>query len=80
MTLDDLKKLVELDEEDLKLGSTLDQKINEIWKTSKDVASYSHFESAISLGLHVGLSDIPFERAMVFSWIKEEINGRKNRV
>lgn len=49
-----------------------------IWKASRDVVSYTQFKSVVDLGLNVGLSDIAFERAMIFSWIKEEIeSGRK---
>lgn len=54
-----------------------EDKIEGIWETRKDVIAYSHFKNAIDLGMTVGLNDLPFERAMVFSWIKGEIDGRK---
>lgn len=44
----------------------------------RDVRGYLAFNDAITLGLSVGLNDIPFDRAMVYGWIKELINGRKN--
>jgi len=56
------------------------EKIEGIWETRKDVIAYSHFKSAIDLGITITLNDLPFERAMVFSWIKGEIDGRKTRV
>jgi hypothetical protein len=54
------------------------EKVEPIWETRKDVIAYSHFKSAIDLGITINLNDLPFERAMVFSWIKGEIDGRKN--
>lgn len=51
-----------------------------IWETRKDVIAYSHFKSMVDLGITMTLNDLPFERAMVFSWIKGEIDGRKTRV
>jgi hypothetical protein len=48
-----------------------EEKADEILKVSRLVVSYSQFKSAINLGLTVNLGDIPFEKAMVFSWIKE---------
>lgn len=68
ITIKELEELVGGDKE----------KASEIWEVSKSVVSYTHFKSIIDLGLNVGLNDIPFERAMIFSWIKEVIeNGRK---
>jgi hypothetical protein len=69
----------QLDKEQLK-QLVEPEKIEDIWETRKDVIAYSHFRSAVELGLTVGLNDLPFERAMVFSWIKGEIDGRKTRV
>jgi len=55
------------------------EKANAIWATSRDVAAYTQFKSAIDLGLSVGLNDVPFERALLYTWIKEGIeSGRKN--
>lgn len=56
------------------------EKVEMIWETRKDVIAYSHFKSMVDLGITMTLNDLPFERAMVFSWIKGEIDGRKTRV
>jgi hypothetical protein len=53
------------------------EKAKEIWETAKLVRLYLQFKSALSMGLTVGLNDLPFERAMVFSWIEEAKNVRK---
>jgi hypothetical protein len=53
-------------------------KAKSIWETSKDVISYLKFKSALSLGVTIRLDDLPFEKAMVYSWIEESKNGRKN--
>jgi len=58
---------------------TVSTKCDEILRVAKDVASYANFRSMTKLGISVGLNDLPFEKAMVFSWIQEELdNGRKN--
>jgi hypothetical protein len=54
-----------------------EEKVEPIWETRRDVIAYSHFKSAVDLGITITLNDLPFERAMVFSWIKGEIDGRK---
>jgi len=51
-----------------------------IWATTKDIMAYANFIRVIDLGLTVSHNDLTFERAMIFSWIKEEIDGRKTRV
>lgn len=68
LTKDQLRELVDHD------------KLEGIWDTRKDVISYRHFRNAIDLGMTVGINDLPFEKAMIFSWIKGEIDGRKTRV
>lgn len=55
----------------------LKEKVDGIWNTRKDVLDYLHFKSVIDLGITVSLNDLPFEKAMVFSWIKGAISGRK---
>lgn len=55
----------------------LREKVEGIWGTRKDVLDYLHFKSVIDLGLTVSLNDLPFEKAMVFSWIKGAISVRK---
>lgn len=52
-------------------------KAKDIWDTSKDVISYLKFKSALSLGMTIRLDDLPFEKAMIYSWIEESKNGRK---
>ena len=44
-----------------------------VWEVADEVKEYSQFKMAIDLGLTVGINDLPFEKAMVFSWIKESI-------
>jgi len=46
-------------------------------ETKKDIISYTHFKNAIKMGLTVGVNDLPFEKALIFSLIEEESNGRK---
>lgn len=71
--------LVSLSEEELNQGMSVSEKVDELLKTSKLINSYAHFKNMIELGVQVKLNDIPFEKAMMFSWIKEELsNGRKN--
>jgi hypothetical protein len=53
------------------------EKVEPIWETRRDVIAYSHFKSAVDLGITITLNDLPFEKAMIFSWIKGEIDGRK---
>lgn len=78
ITKDQLLGLITLREDEISAGLTVEKKANDIWETSKYIVSYTHFKTAIDLGLNVGLNDIPFERAMIFSWIKEGIeSGRK---
>ena len=60
-----------------KEGFTLEEWIDGIWETRKDVLAYASFKSTRDLGISIGLSDIPFERALIFSWIRGELDGRK---
>lgn len=54
---------------------------NEIWKATADIRSYCSYRSIIDIGVTIGLNDLPFERAMLYSWIKEEIDSdRKTRI
>ena len=41
------------------------------------IISYAQYKSTIDMGITVGLSDLPFEKAMFFSWIKEALSVRK---
>lgn len=60
------------------LGLVEDElKAKAIWETTKDIISYTQFKSIVDLGITVGLNDLPFEKAMLYSWIKEVDNGRK---
>ena len=48
---------------------------------AKEVRKYCCFRATIELGINVGINDLPFEKAMIFSWIKEEIESeRKTRI
>ena len=60
-----------------KEGTTVEETVEGIWETRKEVISYLAFKGAKELGITFGLNDIPFEKAMIFSWIKGEIDGRK---
>jgi hypothetical protein len=70
MTFKEVCNLVSIEENEIESGLTPDEKAREIWDTAKHVRLYSHFKSAISIGLHVGLNDLAFDEVMIFSWIK----------
>jgi hypothetical protein len=54
-------------------------KADEIWNVSREVILYSQFKGVQDLGLSIPYDALPFEKAMLFSWIKEAIdNGRKS--
>lgn len=53
------------------------ERIDPILETAKDVRAYSQFKNIVKTGIVVGINDLPFEKAMIFSWIEEELNGRK---
>ena len=57
------------------------EKIDQLLDTANDVSDYLDFDAVLSLGLQVHHSEVPFDKVMLFSWIKEEIkNGREHRV
>jgi hypothetical protein len=44
-----------------------------------DVEDYLDFKGLIDLGFNVDQKEYPFEKIMVFSWVREALeNGRKN--
>lgn len=52
-----------------------------ILKAKEDVEDYAHFRTLIDLGFTVHHSEFDFDKIMVFSWIKEEVDrGREDRV
>ena len=53
------------------------ESVENIWGAMKEIRAYSTFESAVRLGLTMNADSIPFERLMVFVWIKDLINERK---
>lgn len=54
-------------------------KSENILKVVDDIADYGQFKTLIELGFQVHHSEIPFDKIMMFSWIKEALeNGRKN--
>ena len=57
------------------------EKIDNLLDVAKDISDYLELKTLLDLGLNVHHSEIPFEKVMIFSWIKEGIeNGRENRV
>lgn len=45
----------------------------------QDIDDYLDFKSVINLGMTVTSKEIPFDKAMIFSWIREEReSGRKH--
>lgn len=56
-------------------------KIDSLINVAGDVADYLEFKSLTDLGLQIHHSEIPFDKVLIFSWIKEVIeNGREHRV
>ena len=54
------------------------EKVDNILNVSTDVIDYFQFKSVIDLGITLGPSDMPFEKLMIFSWIREGLeSGRK---
>jgi hypothetical protein len=54
------------------------KRIDPILSVVKDIRQYSQFKSIIKTGITIGINDLPFEKAMIFSWIEEELNVRKD--
>lgn len=69
--------MIELSEEDQKIGITIANKVECIWETSRDVFLYLQLKSIMKLGMIIGVNDLPFEKAMLYSWIREAEVGRK---
>jgi hypothetical protein len=68
----DKEKLNELVEPD---------KARNILKVMEDVSDYMDFKKVIDLGLRVDHRDLSFDRVILYSWIREELqNVRENRV
>lgn len=44
------------------------------------ISDFAHFRSLIDLGFQVHHSEFDFDKIMIFSWIKEGIDGGKTRV
>lgn len=47
-------------------------------RAMKDIRSFLAFDSVIRTGVSVDFRSLPFEKMMVFGWIKDLINERKN--
>lgn len=75
MTKDELRELIEADNK-----IEREEKVQIIWEVRKDVLAYLNFKNMIDIGLTIKPSDISFERAMIFAWIKEELDGGKTRI
>lgn len=50
------------------------EKAERIWEVSKDVSAYANHKAMQGIGIVFGPNDLSFERAMIFSWIKEAID------
>lgn len=48
-----------------------------ILETSSIVDEYFHFRTMTDMGIFFNSRDIDFDKSIIFSWIKEELNGRK---
>lgn len=48
-----------------------EEKADAIWSATRDILAYSNFEVMKDLGLTITLNDLPFEKAFIYSWIKE---------
>jgi hypothetical protein len=56
-------------------------KIDDLLSVASDIADYLEFKTVLDLGLQIHHSELPFEKVLIFSWIKEGIeNGREHRV
>ena len=53
-------------------------KIELILSAAKDVVAYTQFKSAIDLGVLVRLDEIPFDKALMYSWIDGAYKCQKN--
>jgi hypothetical protein len=55
------------------------EKAKGIWEVSRVVISWSQTKTVLDLGLNINYDSLPFEKVMMFSWIKEALgNGRKD--
>lgn len=52
--------------------------LNKTIECMRDVRLFGAFDSAVRLGITFDSASVPFERLMVFGWIKDLINERKN--
>lgn len=69
MSRDDLKNLVD------------EEKAEKLVAVAKEIGDYFEFRALIDLGLTVHHSELDFDKILIFSWIKEEVNnGREHRV
>jgi hypothetical protein len=67
MTISDLRKIVE------------EGKAEKINMVVDYVYEYAHFKTILDLGLSVHHTELDFDKIMIFSWIKEEVERvRKN--
>lgn len=54
------------------------QKAKSIWEVSRIVISWTQVKGVLDLGLNVNFDSLPFEKVMMYSWIKEALaNGSK---
>lgn len=67
MTKEDIIKLVDSNET-----------ASGVFMAMRDVRAYCNYNSVLKLGITMDVNTVPFEKLMVFGWIKELIDGRKN--
>ena len=44
---------------------------------SSNIFSYLDFRSVVDLGINIGVNDLKFEDAMMYTWIKGALDERK---
>jgi hypothetical protein len=69
MTRDDLALMVD------------PERVQPIMEVASDVSEYLELDSVLKLGLTIHHSEFDFDKIMIFSWIREEIDsGREHRL
>ncbi len=61
------------------LNLTRDKELTSgIFEAMKDVTRFTFFHNSIELGIKFSPQDMKFSDMMLYSWIKDGLNGRKN--
>lgn len=53
------------------------EKVELILEACRDVRSFAMFDAVLKTGVNIAHNSVPFERLMLYGWIKELINERK---